>query len=206
MKILKYIKTFMALAVFLLVLSVFAFAVAPISDLIIGLYSNGDKRYTPNGCSDTVETYCYGSWCSGNITCPSCTSTSQSRSCSGNVLYATGGTQYRYRSVTSGCSSCSYGSWGSYTGTCTCKSGYTWDGSSCTKATNYGTYRCTYVGGNGSAGCLMYFQEEPEHQEVGSGSSSNGDITGKKCGLTDQSYPCRNFKYNCYCDSSSVSY
>ena len=179
MKVFKHIKAFMALGVFLLVLSTSAFAVVtikciwpqvqccpggvqsccdplsgnqtydvscfiggtgpvigPIDDPIIPggeIYSNGDKKYTPSGCSDTVETYCYGSWCSGNITCPSCTSTSQSRSCSGNVTNATGGTQYRYRTVTSGCSSCSYGSWGSYTGTCTCKSGYTWSGSACNK-------------------------------------------------------------------------
>lgn len=109
----------------------------PIDDPIIPggqIYSNGAKKYTPSGCSDTVETYCYGSWCSGNITCPSCTSTSQSRSCSGNVSNATGGTQYRYRTVTSGCGSCSYGSWGSYSGTCTCASGYTWSGSACNKS------------------------------------------------------------------------
>ena len=200
MKVFKHIKAFMALGVFLLVLSTSAFAVAPIS----GLYSNGDKRYTPNGCSDTVETWCYVSWCSGNITCPSCTSTSQSRSCSGNVLNATGGTQYRYRLVTSACGSCTYGSWGSYTGTCTCKSGYTWDGSSCTKATTYGTYQCNYVGGNSGYACMM-FHENAHEIDDGFGTSSD-DITGKKCEIGAQSYPCRNRTYSCNCVAGLVSY
>ena len=98
--------------------------------------TSGQKKYEISGCSQVTSTCCRGQWCSGRSSCISCTSTSQSRSCSGNVSNATGGTQYRYRSVTSGAcdSSCSYGSWGSYSGTCTCASGYTWSGTACNKS------------------------------------------------------------------------
>ena len=99
-------------------------------DPIVELCTTGQKKYTASGCSYTTETCCTGGeWCSG--TCKTCSSTSESRNCSGNVTNATGGTQTRSRSVTSRCGSCSYGSWGSWTGTCTCKSEYTWKNGSC---------------------------------------------------------------------------
>ena len=154
---------FIALSMFLLVLSGTAFAIKDLGNLTLlcidsqtqccingaqnccddngsiydtscfglsTLCTAGQKKYTASGCSYTTETCCdRGEWCSG--TCKTCSSTSESRNCSGNVTNATGGTQTRSRSVTSRCGSCSYGSWGSWTGTCTCASGYTWQSGAC---------------------------------------------------------------------------
>ena len=94
--------------------------------------TSGQKQYSINDCSTSTQTCCQNTWCSGDITCPSCTDTSQTRNCLGNVLHALSGTQTRTRTVTSGaCDSCTYGSWSSWTGTCKCDSGYFWGGSLC---------------------------------------------------------------------------
>ena len=62
----------------------------------------------------------WGSWStSGCSYTQSCTATSESRNCSGNVTNACAGTQTRTRTVAGTCGSCSYNSWGSWTGTCT---------------------------------------------------------------------------------------
>ena len=97
---------------------------------IVQLCTTGHKQYTVSGCSYSTQTCCRGTWCSGDVSCATCTDTSQTRNCSGNVTNAIGGTQKRTRSVTSYCGSCTYGSWGSYSGTCSCKSGYSWNSSS----------------------------------------------------------------------------
>ena len=127
----KHIMGFIALSMFLLVLSVPAAAKIIDDEILLPIdrCTTGQKQYQASGCSYTTETCCdRGEWCSG--TCKTCSSTSESRNCSGNVTNATGGTQTRRRSVTSSCGSCSYGSWGSWTGTCTCKGGYSWNSSS----------------------------------------------------------------------------
>lgn len=121
------------------------------------------SRYTASGCSYTTETRkcCSRTWCDwGVTTCASCTATSETRNCSGNVANTTSGTQTRTRLVNSTCGSCSYGSWSSWSGTCTCKSGYTWSGSRCdenvtyqgywTKATSH--YYCNIYGDGQCAG------------------------------------------------------
>ena len=112
--------------------------VGPI-DPIVELCTTGKKKYTAgSGCDYSTQTCCKGSWCDGDIICATCTNTSETRNCSGNVINAIGGTQKRTRSVTSYCGSCTYGSWGSYSGTCSCETGYSWDNSSqsCYKSCN----------------------------------------------------------------------
>ena len=95
--------------------------------------ADGRKVYTADdACSYTAKSCCQGTWCSGDITCPSCTDTTETRNCLGNVLHALSGTQTRARTVTSGaCDSCTYGSWSSWKGICKCDSGYYWGGSLC---------------------------------------------------------------------------
>ena len=57
----------------------------------------------------------WGSWStSGCSYTQSCTATSESRNCSGNVTNACAGTQTRTRTVKGTCGSCSYGSYGSW--------------------------------------------------------------------------------------------
>ena len=62
----------------------------------------------------------WGSWSTNNCSyTQSCTATSESRNCSGNVTNACAGTQTRTRTVAGTCGSCSYNSWGSWsTGGC----------------------------------------------------------------------------------------
>ena len=105
------------------------------------LQSCDSRQYTSSGdssgaCSGEIRYYYYrdlsnncnscdyGSWVHYDTSdsrqyTQSCTATSESRNCSGNVSGACAGTQSRSRSVTGTCGSCSYGSWGSWTGSCT---------------------------------------------------------------------------------------
>lgn len=99
----KHITVFIALSMFLLILSGTALAV-----------SNGNKKYTVSGCSYTTETYCYGQWCSGDVSCASCTQTTESTACTNVSSDYISGTATRTRSVTSACGSCSYSSWSSW--------------------------------------------------------------------------------------------
>ena len=124
-----------------------------------GAWENGDctgscsptgskeEKYTASGCSYSTQTRTCcsnGKWSEWNGSCSgagSCSSSqcwngsscankeSVSRSCSGNVTNAQSGTQTRTATCTSG-SGWTYGFW---TGTCTCKTGYTWNGSSCVR-------------------------------------------------------------------------
>ena len=74
----------------------------------------------------------WGSWStSGCSYTQSCTATSESRNCSGNVTNACAGTQTRTRTVAGTCGSCSYNSWGSWTGSCTMTQSCTATSTSC---------------------------------------------------------------------------
>ena len=92
--------------------------------------TEGKKKYTAqvNGCETKEETCCSGEWCSKS--CKSCTDTSGTKSCSGNIDHATGGTLTLTRSVKSSCGSCSYTAWVS-SGSCTCANGYEWKNGQC---------------------------------------------------------------------------
>lgn len=100
------------------------------------------SKYIASGCSYTTQTRkcCsttsqWSDWTTGTPSCPTCTSTqcwngsscvnkgSVSRNCSGNITYATGGTQTRTALCVNG-SGWSYGSW---SGTCTCDSYHSWN-------------------------------------------------------------------------------
>ena len=63
----------------------------------------------------------WGGWNNNGCIYPdnNCNSTSESRSCAGNVDNACSGTQTRTRSVTDNCGSCTYGDWSSWSNTCT---------------------------------------------------------------------------------------
>ena len=102
----------------------------------------GQIQYKPSGtCSTTQRTCCAttGAWSTWGLPCPTCSSDqcwngskcvdreAVSRSCSGNLANATGGTQTRTATCTNG-SGWTYGSW---TGACTCASNYEWEGSYC---------------------------------------------------------------------------
>ena len=106
--------------------------------------TEGKKKYTAqvNGCETKEETCCSGEWCSKS--CKSCTDTSGTKSCSGNIDHATGGTLTLTRSVKSSCGSCSYTAWVS-SGSCTCANGYEWKNGQCqsTATPNTGTWRCS---------------------------------------------------------------
>ena len=91
---------------------------------------------------DTCGSCSYNSWgswsTSGCSYTQSCTATSESRNCSGNVSGACAGTQSRSRSVTGTCGSCSYSGWSG------------WDTSGCTAYT-YRPQQYTYAAiGTGS--------------------------------------------------------
>ena len=128
--------------------------VGPISDdPIVPLCTTGQKKYTASGCSYSTQTCCSGSWCDGDTTCATCTNTSQTRDCSGNVPTANGGTQKRTRSVTSYCGSCTYGSWSNWRGTCTCYGNYIWDNS---------LQQCKYnYGCSGQGSCYSQTYQDP---------------------------------------------
>ena len=75
----------------------------------------GSLSYQISGCGEQSRACCVGVWCDwGTSVCSSCTETSESRNCSGNVSGACAGTQSRTRSVTGTCGSCSYSNWGSW--------------------------------------------------------------------------------------------
>ncbi len=94
---------------------------------------SGNLRYSASGCSYTTEICCHGAWASGD-TCSECASGtcwngsscaskgSTSRSCSGNITNASGGTQTRTATCTNG-SGWTYGTW---SGKCTCSNNYYW--------------------------------------------------------------------------------
>ena len=89
--------------------------------------SNGSVEYRINGCSTEGRACCLGVYCDWGISsCSSCTATSETRNCAGNVANASGGTQTRTRTVSNSCGGCTYNSWGSWSGTCTCTSPYEW--------------------------------------------------------------------------------
>ena len=91
------------------------------------------------GSSCSYSGWSCGSWTGSCTYTQSCTATSESRNCSGNISGATSGTQTRTRSVTGSCGSCSYGSYGGWSGTCTCGNNLTWNASSqtCQCGTRY---------------------------------------------------------------------
>lgn len=76
------------------------------------------------GCGDVPQFSCKSGYCMEFGVCVGPDSTSQS--CVGNVSNAISGTRYRTASCTA--SGWSYTGW---SGTCTCKTGYTWSGSYC---------------------------------------------------------------------------
>ena len=107
----------------------------------VGDCTSGQVQYRAvDPCGTETRTCCsslkwsdWGGDCSGAASCSStqCCNGSKceikeviSRACSGNIFAATGGILTRSATCNNG-SGWSYGSW---TGTCTCKSGYKWDG------------------------------------------------------------------------------
>ena len=135
----------------------------------------------------------WGSWSTNNCSyTQSCTATSESRNCSGNVSGACAGTQSRSRSVTGTCGSCSYGSWGSWTGNCT----YT---QSCTATTQACSGNVTNAcAGNrtrtvtGTCGSCSY-----------SGWSDSGCSYTQSCTATSDSTACSNVNSN-YCAGTAT--
>ncbi len=139
------------------------------------------NKYTASGCSYTTQTRtccANGSWSSWDKACTgkeNCTSSqcwngskcedkgSTSRSCSGNVSNASGGTQTR--TATCGSGGWQYGSW---TGTCTCKSGYVWSGGACILSAPK-----EYVWDNGKGNYISFCDDEPN--------CVSKSIAGTKC-------------------------
>ena len=128
-------KKILTVLMFLFSLSVFVLAESCTSE------GSTQTMYTINGCGESASSRvcCRGTWCNWGITgCVyQCTATSESRNCSGNVSNSVSGTQTRTRSVSSGCGGCSYSSWGSWSGKCTCASNYYW---------NYNNLTCVACG------------------------------------------------------------
>ena len=177
-------------------------------------------KYTagqPDECSYKTQTRtccaATGAWSDWGGSCPSCSSSqcwngsicvnkeAVSRNCSGNVTNATGGTQTRAATCING-SGWSYGSW---TGTCTCKSGYEWNGSSCEQP--YCTYLFDGVKDVGSCDTLTSrynLSYSGDHVDDFMDSSdvecsSEGDYDYKIADATPQ-YQCAYIRLICTCD------
>ena len=156
--------------------------------------SAGAVEYKPKGeCGTSTRTCCGGvSWSEWDEACPSCSSSqcwngstcvnkeAVSRSCSGNVANAAGGTQTRTATCTNG-SGWSYGSW---TGTCTCNTGYSWSSSSnkCLKG------GCDTSGMEWCNDCGLTFNLSTCKCSCPAGSSWNGNWCVTTAGLI---YSCR---------------
>ena len=126
----------------------------PITQCTSGQTQN---KYTASGCgySTSTRTCCSdGRWSAWGGSCQSCSSSQcwdgtkcvdkevVSRLCSGNITNAQSGMQTRTATCTNG-TGWSYGSW---SGFCTCKTGYTWSGSSCSrKDPSITLYNCQIV-------------------------------------------------------------
>ena len=114
--------------------------------------TEGKEKYTADAlCGYKTETCCSGKWC--DKTCKSCTDTSKSVNCSGNIDHAISGTLTYTRTVKSNCGSCTYNSWTSSGGSCNCANGYEWKNGQCqsTATPTTGTWIC-------SLGTLVHIQ------------------------------------------------
>lgn len=117
--------------------------------------TSGEVQYKPKGdCDTSTKTCCAnGKWSEWDAECSASSSCSAnecwngsicekkgdtSRVCLNNINWATGGTQTRTATCTS--SGWSYGNW---SGTCTCKTGYTWSSNSCVPSTPGSSCNCT---------------------------------------------------------------
>lgn len=141
--------------------------------------NTGLIQYKPNGCETSSRTCCasgiwsaWGSTCKGKDNCTSsqCWNGSKcedkgstSRSCVGNVSNSSGGTQTR--TATCGSGGWQYGSW---SGTCTCKSGYQWSSGSCVLIAPQ-----EYVWDNGKGNYISFCDDEPNCVST--------SIAGTKC-------------------------
>lgn len=118
-------------------------------------YTFGLVQYNASGC-DTIERTCCSAtkaWSDWGEACPTCSSEQcwngsecidkgkVTRPCLGNIANSTGGTQTR----TAACKLNSGWNYGSWSGTCTCKSGYKWYASSSSCLSNYKLYKSRSV-------------------------------------------------------------
>lgn len=151
----KHIMGFIALSMFLLVLSVPAAAKIIDDEILLPIdrCTTGQKQYQASGCSYQTKTCCStGSWSDWDTPCPSCTSsqcwngiscvnkpTETSVSCKKSPYNGKSGTlslSYICRSGTGWSTNVS--------GTCTCYAGYTWDGIEMTCKAGCAPPACNY--------------------------------------------------------------
>ncbi len=157
---------------------------------------SGQTQYKASGSCGTSSRKCCsnGTWsgwdaeCSGANSCgtnqcwngSTCVSKGEtSRSCVGNILNTTGGSQTR----TATCSSGSGWTYGAWTGTCTCTTGYTWNSSTkrCIKA-------CDTSAAEWCNNCGLTFNANTCRCLCPAGSSWNGKWCVTTAGLI---YSCR---------------